>query len=188
MQRTESSFAVIGRGPRCVGAAALLLLCAVVRLPCQQPVPDATPAKSPIHFTALPIGFSLDSCETPQRHVPETMAGGVAVFDYNNDGNLDIFFTNGANITSLKKDSPRYWNRLFRNNGDGTFSDVTEKAGLIGTGFDATRFITTTAMELLPMSPRKPALLASISSMDLCGRSARPGSTSITMGYWTSLL
>jgi hypothetical protein len=136
MQRTESSFAVIGRGPRCVGAAALLLLCAVVRLPCQQPVPDATPAKSPIHFTALPIGFSLDSCETPQRHVPETMAGGVAVFDYNNDGNLDIFFTNGANITSLKKDSPRYWNRLFRNNGDGTFSDVTEKAGLIGTGFD----------------------------------------------------
>jgi hypothetical protein len=64
------------------------------------------------------------------------MAGGVAVFDYDNDGNLDIFFANGADITSLTKTSPKYWNRLFRNNGDGTFTDVTEKAGLAGTGYD----------------------------------------------------
>jgi enediyne biosynthesis protein E4 len=94
------------------------------------------PSPSPIHFSFRPIGFSLDSCETPQRHAPETMAGGVAVFDYDRDGNLDIFFTNGADINTLKKDSPKYWNRLFRNNGDGTFTDVTEKAGLKGTGFD----------------------------------------------------
>jgi hypothetical protein len=60
----------------------------------------------------------------------------VAVFDYDNDGNLDIFFTNGADINTLKKDSAKYWNRLFRNNGDGTFTDVTEKAGLKGTGYD----------------------------------------------------
>ena len=91
---------------------------------------------SPIHFSFRSILFSLDSCETPEKHAPETMAGGVAVFDYDNDGNLDIFFTNGADISSLKKTSPKYWNRLFHNNGDGTFTDVTEKAGLTGTGYD----------------------------------------------------
>jgi hypothetical protein len=90
----------------------------------------------PIHFTFRPIAFSLDSNETPERHAPETMAGGVAVFDYDNDGNLDIFFTNGANIVTLRKDSPKYWNRLFRNDGKGSFTDVTEKAGLAGTGYD----------------------------------------------------
>lgn len=98
-------------------------------------MPQAT-ATSPIHFLFRPIAFSLDSCETPQRHAPETMAGGVAVFDYDRDGNPDIFFTNGADINTLQKDSPKYWNHLFHNNGDGTFTDVTEKAGLKGTGFD----------------------------------------------------
>ena len=103
-------------------------------------LPDGMAAQqqpsSPIHFSPRPIDFSLDSSETPQRHAPETMAGGVAVFDYDRDGKPDIFFTNGADINSLKKDSPKYWNRLFHNNGDGTFTDVTEKAGLKGTGFD----------------------------------------------------
>ncbi len=93
-------------------------------------------SKASIHFSFRPIQFALDSCETPQRHAPETMAGGVAVFDFDNDGNLDIFFTNGADISTLKKTSPKYWNRLFRNDGDGTFTDVTEKAGLAGTGYD----------------------------------------------------
>jgi hypothetical protein len=64
------------------------------------------------------------------------MAGGVAVFDYNKDGRPDIFFTNGANIATLKKDSPKYSNRLFRNEGHGVFTDVTKEAGLGGTGFD----------------------------------------------------
>ncbi len=97
---------------------------------------SAQSEKPPIHFAFRSIPFSLDSSETPQRHAPETMAGGVAVFDYDNDGKPDIFFTNGADIASLKKTSPKYWNRLFRNNGDGTFTDVTEKAGLAGTGYD----------------------------------------------------
>jgi hypothetical protein len=97
---------------------------------------SAAPTAAPIHFTYRPIDFRLDSSETPQRHAPETMAGGVAVFDYNNDGNLDIFFTNGADIRTLKKTSAKYSDRLFEGDGKGNFKDVTERAGLAGDGFD----------------------------------------------------
>src|SRR5438876_9461735 len=93
-------------------------------------------AESPIRFAYQPIAFELDSCETPERHAPETMAGGVAIFDYNNDGKLDIFFANGADIRTLRKSSSKYSNRLFENDGKGHFTDVTEKAGLAGTGYD----------------------------------------------------
>ena len=91
---------------------------------------------SPIRFTARDIPFRLETCETPQRHPPETMAGGVAAFDFDNDGTLDLFFTNGADIRTLQKDSPKYSNRLFANDGKGNFKDVTAKAGLTGTGYD----------------------------------------------------
>src|SRR5260370_8786052 len=64
------------------------------------------------------------------------MAGGVAMIDYNNDGNLDLLFTNGADIRTLKKTSSKYSNRLFENDGKGNFKDVTAKAGLGGAGFD----------------------------------------------------
>jgi len=101
-----------------------------------RPAATAQKSTSPIHFSPQPIGFTLDSSESPARHAPETMAGGVAVFDYDRDGRPDIFFVNGAPIDTLTKDSSKYWNRLFHNNGDGTFTDVTEKAGLKGTGFD----------------------------------------------------
>jgi enediyne biosynthesis protein E4 len=84
---------------------------------------------------ASKINFTLRNSVSPQRYTFETMAGGVAIFDYNNDGLPDIFFTNGAAIPSLEKTGPAYWNRLFRNNGDGTFTDVTEKAGLQGIGY-----------------------------------------------------
>jgi hypothetical protein len=108
--------------------------------PQSPPKPSASSAKpaaeSPIQFTFESIDFKLDSDETPERHAPETMAGGVAIFDYNNDGKLDIFFTNGADIKTLHKTSAKYSNRLFENDGHGHFTDVTEKAGLAGTGYD----------------------------------------------------
>ena len=79
--------------------------------------------------------FTANSCPTPNKNQPETMVAGVALLDYDNDGYLDIYFVNGAAIPSLKKEGPKYWNRLFHNNRDGTFTDVTEKAGVAGEGY-----------------------------------------------------
>ena len=89
-----------------------------------------------IRFSPARVPFHLETDETADRHVPATMAGGVAVFDYDQDGRPDIFFTNGANIATLQKDKPQYKNRLFRNEGNGKFEDVTDQAGLGGTGYD----------------------------------------------------
>lgn len=76
---------------------------------------------------------------TSQKYLPETMGGGVALFDYDGDGRLDIYFVNGAKLEdpmpggkAPDKSDARYWNRLYRNNGDLTFTDVTEKAGVRG--------------------------------------------------------
>jgi len=70
------------------------------------------------------------------------MGSGVALFDYDNDGRLDIFLVNGAPLTDPtpkgtipQKTDPKYWNRLYHQNNDGTFRDVTEKAGLQGMGY-----------------------------------------------------
>lgn len=89
-------------------------------------------APAPIRFEHAAIGFQLEHGEVKPRRVPATMAGGVAVFDYDRDGRPDIFFTNGANLETLEKDEPRYRNRLFRNEGGGKFRDVTDVSGLAG--------------------------------------------------------
>jgi len=81
------------------------------------------------------LRFVLENNPTPRKHMIETMAGGVAAFDYNGDGLTDIFFTNGAAIPSLEKDLPKYSNRLFRNDGGMKFTDVTEAAGVAGAGY-----------------------------------------------------
>ena len=79
--------------------------------------------------------FRLANHPTPQKHLPETVAGGLAVFDYDGDGRPDVYFTNGAALPSLEKESPGDWNRLFHNDGGLRFTDVTERAGVRGAGY-----------------------------------------------------
>src|SRR2546427_10541049 len=100
-------------------------------------------AAAPIFDVKLPRGldFRLLNSPTSQKYLIETMPGGVALFDYNNDGLLDIFLVNGGRVTSpmrlpekFDRANPRYWNRLYRQNKDGSFTDVTESAGLAKAG------------------------------------------------------
>lgn len=81
------------------------------------------------------VYFITENCPTPEKHQPETMLAGVALFDYDGDGLLDIYLVNGAEMPSLVKTGAKYSNRLYRNNGDGTFTDVTEHAGVAGAGY-----------------------------------------------------
>jgi len=88
------------------------------------------------------IRFVQKASPTSRKYLLETMGSGVALFDYDNDGRLDIFFANGARIDDPmqpdaipRKDGSEYWNRLYHQKADGSFEDVTEKAGLRGVGY-----------------------------------------------------
>ncbi len=102
-------------------------------------LPAAAGKADPIRFRnvarAAGIDFVLDNYMTEEKHMIETMPGGVATLDYNNDGLLDIYFTNGSVTPSMRKESPRFWNRLYRNDGKWKFTDVTEEAGVQGEGY-----------------------------------------------------
>ena len=101
------------------------------------PAPGAT--LPPPYFVdiaaAAGIDFRLQHSPTPAKHQIETMAGGVAVLDYDRDGLFDLYFTNGAESPSLRRSGPSQWNRLYRNLGDGRFEDVTGRAGVQGDGY-----------------------------------------------------
>src|SRR6202162_2774100 len=87
------------------------------------------------------VDFVLHNSPTSRKYLVETMPGGVALLDYNNDGLLDIFFVNGGNIRdqmatpiNFDRRKPAHWNRPYRQNRDGTYPDVTEQAGLAHAG------------------------------------------------------
>jgi hypothetical protein len=95
---------------------------------------DVTPSRG--------VNFQYRSSHTAKHYLLETMGSGVALFDYDNDGRLDLFLVNGAPLadptakgTIPSKTGPEYWNRLYHQKSDGTFDDVTEKAGLQGAGY-----------------------------------------------------
>ena len=104
--------------------------------------PSPRPGKFVDATQSLGIHFRQQASPTSRKYLLETMGSGVALFDYDNDGRLDIFFANGARLndptpkgTIPKKDDPKYWNRLYHQKPDGTFEDVTEEAGLAGIGY-----------------------------------------------------
>jgi hypothetical protein len=81
------------------------------------------------------VTFVLNNGTTEDKPIIDSTLGGVALLDYDNDGYLDIFFSNGASIPGLNKSNRAFSNRLFHNNHDGTFTDVTEHAGVAGEGY-----------------------------------------------------
>ncbi len=99
----------------------------------------AAPVLGPITFEDIAeragVRFVTNSSITPEHHQPEFMVAGVAIFDYDGDGYPDLFFVNGATMPGLDKSGAQYKNRLFHNNHDLTFTDVTDKAGVSGSGY-----------------------------------------------------
>ena len=92
-------------------------------------------AKRPGFIDVAPrskFSYISNNSATGHKYFPQPMCGGVAIFDYNNDGRMDIFFTNGAKMPEMRKTDPSYYNCLLKQRDDGTFEDVTEKAGLTG--------------------------------------------------------
>jgi enediyne biosynthesis protein E4 len=105
--------------------------------------PSAPPAAKFVDVaTKLGVRFQHEAPHTSKKYLLETMGSGVALFDYDNDGRLDLFLVNGAEINDPSppaaipaKTAPKYWNRLYHQKSDGTLEDVTEKAGLQGAGY-----------------------------------------------------
>jgi hypothetical protein len=112
-----------------------------------KPPPAPGPqAPSTVTFTdiyeASGINFKHAASPTSQKYLLEAMGGGVAIFDYDNDGRMDLYFTNGAalrdpmpNSALPDKQDAKFWNRLYHQRADGKFEDVTERAGVRGTGY-----------------------------------------------------
>ena len=133
----------------CLMELSTTLSAATARIPAASSIPSSSAPSGLIQGNFVDITakshvvFNGQASYTPKKYLIETMGSGVALFDYDNDGLLDVFFVNGAPLTDPmdkgavpQKTGPKYWNRLFHQKKDGTFEDVTEKAGLQGIGYD----------------------------------------------------
>ena len=88
------------------------------------------------HFTDIAprsaFQYITNNNDTGRKYFQQPMCGGIGILDFDGDGRMDIFFSNGAELPSLKKTGPSFYNCLLRNKGNGTFEDVTAKAGVAG--------------------------------------------------------
>jgi len=124
------------------GALAVMLGGGFAQTAAVVPAPEAVPGNF-VDVTARDgVDFHHQAPHSSRKYLLETMGSGVALFDYDNDGRLDLYLVNGAPFgdfvpkgTILQKTGPEYWNRLYHQKADGTFEDVTEKAGLAGVGY-----------------------------------------------------
>ncbi len=97
----------------------------------QEPRPHFSDIAGRSHFS-----YISNNDLSPRKYFVQPMCGGVAIFDFDGDGKMDIFFSNGAKLPELRKTNPSFYNCLLRNKGDGTFEDVTKQAGLSGADLD----------------------------------------------------
>jgi hypothetical protein len=114
---------------------------ALFMLPCLAPEPEV-PGRFVDVTSSSHVNFRNLASHTSKKYLPETMGSGVALFDFDNDSRLDIFFVNGAPINDVmpknavpRKSGPESWNRLYHQRSDGTFEDVTARSGLQGLGY-----------------------------------------------------
>ncbi len=118
----------------------MIVCCAAFSWFASQPAATAHAQKKRPKFIDIApkskFNYISNNSFTGRKYFPQPMCGGVAIFDYDNDGKMDIFFTNGAKLPELKKVDASFYSCLLRNRGDGTFEDVTEKAGLTGAQMD----------------------------------------------------
>ncbi len=100
----------------------------------------AAAPNGPILFENVVPGCGLDfvlrNDASGRKYQVETVLGGLGVIDFDDDGWPDLYCVNGASLPSLQKSDPKFFNRLYRNNRDGTFTDVTQKAGVQGRGYE----------------------------------------------------
>lgn len=107
---------------------------------CTMPRAFAAPTSGPIWFEntapANGLDFVLRNDASGRKYQVETVLGGLGVIDFDRDGWPDLYCVNGCALPSLQKTDPKFFNRLYRNNRDGTFTDVTRKAGVQGHGYE----------------------------------------------------